>query len=447
MSKFLKVIVNIIMVLAILVAAAILIPPLAGVNTTIIDSSSMDTNLPVGSVTYSKEVYVTNIQVGDKILAQKDTSTYEYIVESADPSTGDFGVQDAMDTSAGTVQIQILNSAPRVIVTIPFIGYVVYAMHSIEGIMLIALAVLVVIVLFVLSELWKKETEEDFMEDFYPAGDEDEDIEYEKPEKISRRKKRRMEKAEELPEEDEEDDIYSGEEEADEPEAYTEMPEESEDYEDLREDGESDFADYDEFVKNMEAKLSDAGEPEEDEASGSAFEAEDDHVSDIDRGYGAAIALDALDSEGEPEDDDHDGYYDSFEAPDDAHGSASDGEETFESVSDRSYTSADEGRVSEKESVSGAFDVSPYIRNDSADEGRFEDSFMQGAMEDEIARARTADIPDLKDIDFKADRTFVPVSRPDFDDIVKETGKSEDDLDVREDSVTGVSVIDFSDLL
>ena len=51
MSKFLKFIVNLFLTLAILTAVAILVPPLLGINTTIVDSAGMDTNLPLGSVT------------------------------------------------------------------------------------------------------------------------------------------------------------------------------------------------------------------------------------------------------------------------------------------------------------------------------------------------------------------------------------------------------------
>ena len=55
MSKFLKFIVNLFLTLAIIVTAGIIVPPLLGVNTTIVDTASMDTNLPLGSVTYSRD--------------------------------------------------------------------------------------------------------------------------------------------------------------------------------------------------------------------------------------------------------------------------------------------------------------------------------------------------------------------------------------------------------
>ncbi len=48
MSKFLKVLVNSLLILAIVVAGGLLIPPFAGVTTVIVDDGTMDTNLSMG---------------------------------------------------------------------------------------------------------------------------------------------------------------------------------------------------------------------------------------------------------------------------------------------------------------------------------------------------------------------------------------------------------------
>ena len=175
MSKFLKFIVNLFLICAILVAAAIIVPPLAGVGTTVVDSQLMDTNLPMGSVTYSTDVYVTELKEGDQILDENDFSAYAYTISKIDTSTGSVTVRDSFSPDAGEKEIQILNSEAKVILTIPYIGYVVYAMHSIEGIIILALAVLLIIILFILSELWRKDDDED---------DEDEEDEEDSPVRI-----------------------------------------------------------------------------------------------------------------------------------------------------------------------------------------------------------------------------------------------------------------------
>ena len=160
MSKFLKFIVNLFLTVAILTAAAILVPPFLGVNTTIVDTAGMDTNLPLGSVTYSVDIPVTKLQDGDEILKENGTSTYAYIIEEGDVSTGRYKVSSAVDRESVT-EITIRNTISLVKLSIPYIGYVVVAMQTVEGIIIIVLVVLFIIILFVLSELWKSRDDDD----------------------------------------------------------------------------------------------------------------------------------------------------------------------------------------------------------------------------------------------------------------------------------------------
>ena len=161
MSKFLRVLVNIFLVVAILIAAAILIPPLAGVSTTIVDSASMDTNLPLGSVTYSTNVDVSKLNVGDEILKDNDISTYAYIIRSGDETTGQYRAVSAADPEGVEEDIVLRNTVPKVAVVVPYIGYIMIAMHSVEGLIIIALVVILMIILFILSELWKPRDDDD----------------------------------------------------------------------------------------------------------------------------------------------------------------------------------------------------------------------------------------------------------------------------------------------
>lgn len=161
MSKFLKFIVNLFLVLAIVVTAGIIIPPLLGVSTTIVDSASMDTNLPLGSVTYSRDKAVLDLAAGDEILKESGSSTYAYIVQEGDAATGEFTVVSATEPNASPETIVIRNNVSEVVLTVPYIGFVVVAMQSLEGRIIIALVILFIIILFILSELWKKRDDED----------------------------------------------------------------------------------------------------------------------------------------------------------------------------------------------------------------------------------------------------------------------------------------------
>lgn len=176
MSKFLKAIVNIFLIAAILTAVAILVPPVLGITTTIIDSREMETNLPLGSTTYSEDVEVKSIKAGDEVLKEDANSTFAYVVVEGNAETGKFTVLDASDKEGPTTEVTIRNYVSRVFITVPFIGYIIVAMQSTEGMIIVGLIVLFVIILFILSELWKKhDSEEDEDED----GDDENDFVYE----------------------------------------------------------------------------------------------------------------------------------------------------------------------------------------------------------------------------------------------------------------------------
>ena len=68
MSKVLKFIVNLVVLLSIVVAVALLVPPLLGVDTVINDNSNIETNLPVGAVAYGRQVDTEKLKKEDKIL-------------------------------------------------------------------------------------------------------------------------------------------------------------------------------------------------------------------------------------------------------------------------------------------------------------------------------------------------------------------------------------------
>jgi hypothetical protein len=161
MSKFLKFIVNVFLIAAILTAAAILVPPILGIQTTIIDSATMDTNLPMGSITYATDIQAADVKVGDEILKDDNASTYAYMVKEANPEDGNFTVVSASEQDGQPETITLRNQVPKVAVIVPYIGYVIIAMHSMEGIMIIALVVVLMIILFILSELWKDRSDEE----------------------------------------------------------------------------------------------------------------------------------------------------------------------------------------------------------------------------------------------------------------------------------------------
>ena len=177
MSKFLKFLVNLILVCAILTTGAIFLPPMLGVNTTVVDSEKMDTNLPVGSITYSNTVHVIDLQSGDEVLKEVGSSVHAYIIETGDVNTGKYTVRDAIDKTSGTTEISLRNNVSKVVLTVPYLGYIVMIMQTTEGMIIGILLVVFVIILFVLSELWKHNEEEDEADEEDIVDDDGEQVE------------------------------------------------------------------------------------------------------------------------------------------------------------------------------------------------------------------------------------------------------------------------------
>lgn len=190
MSKVLKTIVNVILFCAIVVAAGLLIPPFAGITTVMVDDVDMQTNLPQGSVAYAVEKDRSELKQGDKVLISQEGRQYVYVVDSIDGSS--VVLDDQLSTDGGTTQQELGSTVQKVMLVVPVIGYVSMALRSTEGLIIVGLAVVFVIILFILAEVWKKDDDEEEDEE-----DEDgqEDESEEEPAVMSKRQKKKARKA------------------------------------------------------------------------------------------------------------------------------------------------------------------------------------------------------------------------------------------------------------
>lgn len=188
MSKLLKVIVNTLLLLAILSAGALVIPPFAGITTLVSDGMG-NTNISRGAVTYAKKTDTSSVATGDKILVDDNSGKYIYTIQSLDTAAGTASVKNVI--SGDATEITVRETVSKVIVTIPVIGFLSMAAQSREEIMIIGLAILFLVILFILSEVWKRDEEEDEEEE---EEDEDEDEDDEKAsEELRSRKKAALE--------------------------------------------------------------------------------------------------------------------------------------------------------------------------------------------------------------------------------------------------------------
>lgn len=172
MSKLLKVIVNTLLLLAILSAGALVIPPFAGITTLVSDGMG-NTNISRGAVTYAKKTATSSVATGDKILVDDNSGKYIYTIQSLDTAAGTASVKNVI--SGDTTEITVRATVSKVIITIQVIGFLSMAAQSREGIMIIGLAILFLVILFILSEVWKRDEEEDEEEEDEEEEDEDDE--------------------------------------------------------------------------------------------------------------------------------------------------------------------------------------------------------------------------------------------------------------------------------
>ena len=158
MSKFLKFIVDLVIICTILIAAALLVPPLAGVKTVMNDNSTAETNLPVGSVAYGKQTDAVNLKKGQKIVYTKNNQAYVYeISDVSDAENDTYLVKDAYDKKTEERSVELSGDVMKLSFVIPLIAYAAIAVQSKEGLILIGLGIVFLIILFILAELWRKE--------------------------------------------------------------------------------------------------------------------------------------------------------------------------------------------------------------------------------------------------------------------------------------------------
>lgn len=208
MSKVLKFIVNLVVLLSIVVAAALLVPPLLGVDTVINDNSNIETNLPVGAVAYGKQVDTEGLKKEDKIIYIEGSAQYVYEIQDMDTTAGAYKVKDVYNKNSDVESITLQDKVSKAVVTIPFIGYAAIALQSKTGLMVVGAVIVLLIILFILSEVLRRGDDEDEEED-----DEDEDDEEEEPGYWERRRLRKEEKRRQKEAEYEEDDDDDEEEE------------------------------------------------------------------------------------------------------------------------------------------------------------------------------------------------------------------------------------------
>ena len=147
MSKFLKFIVHFAVICTIVCVLGLALPPFFGVRTVIMDSTDKATNLPLGSVTYAIPVRTEEVTAGSPILVQEDGKTYKYNLVSVNRENNTGTVIDTTTSAQESITVSVKNWVPKIVITIPFVGYLLVATESVEGLIVLGLVILFLIIL------------------------------------------------------------------------------------------------------------------------------------------------------------------------------------------------------------------------------------------------------------------------------------------------------------
>lgn len=423
MSKFLKAIVNIVLLVAILSAGALLIPPLLGVTTKVSDGTG-NTNLSRGSVTYATSAQATELEVGDRILQEDSNGSYIYTVSSIAADTSTYTVTD--EVSGNTTDLQLTGGVQKVALTVPVIGMLSLTLQSREGIIILGLCVAFLIILFILAEVWRKDDDEDEDEDEEEDADEaeeDSDEEEEKP--LSRKEKRRLKKearrkAKEAEEEDdEEEDVEEDEQKPVKESAETETETEPEQDETL----------------TAAAVSEEAAETEEDEMIIRDLEEEPEESTVVDTGH-----LKAAPMQEEKEE--------ILEALGEAAPKKSVEEEEAEAL-ERSLAEAVGELLNEEENETPSADVTATAKEETENkDNNIEETTETDSEEteetEEIASAETEE-PQEEPSEEEPIELAIPIHTA--EELLKKAEEAGDHPEVIEDKETGVTILDYSDIL
>lgn len=390
MSKFLKAIVNIVLLVAILSAGALLIPPLLGVTTKVSDGTG-NTNLSRGSVTYATSAQATELEVGDRILQEDSNGSYIYTVSSIAADTSTYTVTD--EVSGNTTDLQLTGGVQKVALTVPVIGMLSLTLQSREGIIILGLCVAFLIILFILSEVWRKDDDEDEDEDEEEDADEAEE------------------------EDDEEEDV------------------EEDEQKPVKESAETETEPEQDETLTAAAASEEAAETEEDEMIIRDLEEEPEESTVVDTGH-----LKAAPMQEEKEE--------ILEALGEAAPKKSVEEEEAEAL-ERSLAEAVGELLNEEENETPSADVTATAKEETENkDNNIEETTETDSEEteetEEIASAETEE-PQEEPSEEEPIELAIPIHTA--EELLKKAEEAGDHPEVIEDKETGVTILDYSDIL
>lgn len=148
MAKFLRFIFNLLLMLYIVAALALFVPPLVGVSTAV-TLENTEGNQELASVNYAWRTPLKEIQAGDEILVTGDNTVNVYPVGSVD---ADEKIVTAADPDK--TEVKVRTSVYKLVLTVPYLGYIAVLMETQEGMIILGAVAGTLLVLCILTSIW-----------------------------------------------------------------------------------------------------------------------------------------------------------------------------------------------------------------------------------------------------------------------------------------------------
>lgn len=156
-SKICNILMSIVIVMLICLAGAFIVPQFLGFKSFAVISGSMEPNIPVGSIVYSKEREFTDIEVGDVITFYSgDNIVTHRVVEINNDEKSFVTKGDANNVNDGQA-VSYENIIGKVALSIPFLGYITMNIKTPLGIAMICGVVFIILLLNYIPEILKDE--------------------------------------------------------------------------------------------------------------------------------------------------------------------------------------------------------------------------------------------------------------------------------------------------
>ena len=161
LKKICSILNTLIFIFLFVIAAALIVPNLIGYKSFAVVSGSMEPNIHVGSIVYTKEVEFNDLEVGDIISYQISGDTIvTHRINSINSDKQTIVTKgDANETVDGS-EVNINQIVGRVAFTIPLLGFITIYIKTPLAIVAICVIIALLIILNFLPEIFEKKEDE-----------------------------------------------------------------------------------------------------------------------------------------------------------------------------------------------------------------------------------------------------------------------------------------------